>query len=44
MEYIIAKQENTHLNPTISINVEIKPNTGKIIMYTSGCPKNQNKC
>lgn len=23
---------------------EIKPNPGRIKMYTSGCPKNQNKC
>lgn len=23
---------------------EIIPNPGKIKMYTSGCPKNQNKC
>lgn len=23
---------------------EISPNPGKIRMYTSGCPKNQNKC
>src|SRR3569623_2765212 len=23
---------------------EITPNPGKIIIYTSGCPKNQNKC
>jgi len=22
----------------------IIPNPGKILMYTSGCPKNQNKC
>lgn len=44
IEYIIAKQEKTHLNPTMSIKVEIKPNTGKIIIYTSGCPKNQKRC
>jgi hypothetical protein len=23
---------------------EIIPNPGKIKMYTSGCPKNQNRC
>jgi len=23
---------------------EIIPNPGKMRMYTSGCPKNQNKC
>jgi len=27
-----------------AIMCEIMPNPGKIKMYTSGCPKNQNKC
>lgn len=44
IEYIIANPENTQRNPITSINVDIRPNTGNIIIYTSGCPKNQNRC
>lgn len=29
---------------TLSKTKDIKPKIGKIIIYTSGCPKNQNKC
>jgi len=44
MEYNIQLKPKTNLNVQNSHKDEIKPNTGKIITYTSGWPKNQNKC
>jgi hypothetical protein len=44
IEYIILSELNTGLAEFTSIIVDIIPNTGNIITYTSGCPKNQNKC
>jgi len=36
IEYIIPTALKTQRNPKTSTIVEIKPNTGKIIIYTSG--------
>ena len=47
---IINKAINIESRPNIIhwVNLDIisliKPNAGKINIYTSGCPKNQNKC
>ena len=47
---IISKATNIESRPNITDSVNFdsnsltKPNAGNINMYTSGCPKNQNKC
>src|SRR3546814_8104096 len=34
----------TTLFRSVGMIIEMMPNDGKIMMYTSGCPKNQNTC
>ena len=43
MEPIIALYPNG-LREFVAITSELMPNAGNNAMYTSGCPKNQNKC
>jgi len=44
IEYIIPRLLNTGLLNLSSMTSETRPKTGKIITYTSGCPKNQKIC
>src|SRR5215468_856599 len=44
MAYTIALYPKIGLRENTDSNCEHSPIAGKIAMYTSGCPKNQNKC
>jgi len=44
MAYTIPKYPNIPLPDPIAIVILIIPKAGIIKIYTSGCPKNQNKC
>src|ERR1700676_172146 len=44
MAYTIALYPKIGLRENTESNCEHKPMAGRIAMYTSGCPKNQNKC
>src|SRR5690349_17772779 len=44
MAYTIALYPKMGLREKTESNCEHSPMAGKIAMYTSGCPKNQNRC
>src|SRR5246127_765205 len=44
MAYTMALYPKMGLRENTDTNCEHKPIAGKIAMYTSGCPKNQNRC
>jgi hypothetical protein len=41
---IIARYPKIGLRELVAIISEVIPNAGNNTIYTSGCPKNQNKC
>ena len=41
---IIARYPKIGLRAFVAITSEVIPKAGNNTMYTSGCPKNQNKC
>ena len=44
VEYTMDENPNNGLRAKVGIILETTPNDGRIKMYTSGCPKNQNMC
>ena len=42
--YTIPMYPNIGFSLNAEITCDTTPNAGNINMYTSGCPKNQNKC
>src|SRR6202047_3406452 len=40
----MARYPNTGLRENVESRCDVTPILGRIAMYTSGCPKNQNKC
>jgi len=44
MAHTMALYPKTGLRENVESRCDVTPIPGKIAMYTSGCPKNQNRC